>query len=89
MYFLGMPGHQYSPSVDVKINEKVLKSIQKKVIDLVGGTEKYYKMGGANLDISNAEDLFNRNRDVTRTYGDNNTLKYAFLKDTGKRLIFL
>lgn len=72
------------PSVDVKVNSKVLDSIQKKIMKLVGGQEAYYKMGGANLDISNTEDLFNRNRDASSNYGNNKTLQYAFLNDTGK-----
>lgn len=71
------------PDVDLKINNKKRIEIQNKVMGIVG-EEAYNKLGGANLDTSNMEDIVNRYKDPVIGYENNKTLQYAFLKDSGK-----
>lgn len=74
------------PKVEYKPNGKVLKDIEKKVSKLVP-YEVQDALGNLMFDTDNARDYLDRyNGNMVEAYKKNDSMKYAYLKDTGSEI---
>lgn len=71
------------PRVEYKPNEKVLSSIKKRINELVP-YEVRRELGNVSLDTDNAAEFLNRySGSIWQAFKSNDSMKYAYLKDSG------